>query len=105
VAKAATAPTTTLDDDIERALLVELLVPPTAATAGDAEAAGDPAAVPAADGLAEDAVEALLSAALRSCGIIRGVDSEPLRSMDPSSLRTSALAARKLRVYMTFSAI
>ena len=48
--------------------------------------------------------DALLMAALRSWGIIKGVELAELRSMSPLSFNTSALDARKLRVKSTFSA-
>lgn len=101
VAKAATRPTATLEDDIESAPLVDEDEEPEFSGALEevalvAGAAGMLAALPAG--------VTLLRAALRSWGIINGVDPEALRSIEPSSLRTSAFWARKVRVYMTFSA-
>lgn len=48
--------------------------------------------------------EALLRAALRSWGIVKGVELAELRSMRPLSFNTPVLDARKLRVKSTFSA-
>jgi hypothetical protein len=67
-----------------------------------AAAAAAVAAVPLAVGVAldDDELAALLSAAVMSCGIIKGFPPAALRSITPSSLMTSGLAAKKLRVYL-----
>lgn len=92
-------PTRTLGDDIDSApLFIADAGDEGAGTLGVAGAGGAAAALEGEDD------PALLRAALRSWGIIKGVVPAALRLTDPSSLSTSALAARKLRVYMTFSA-
>lgn len=88
VAKPTTRPRRTFDDDVEMAAL-EWLVEDTA----DADGTADEVEAPV-----------LLRAALRSLGIIKGVDPAEPRFTDPSGWITSLLAARKVRVYMMFSA-
>jgi len=89
-----------LGDDIDNAPLV-FNADAGAEGAGVLDVTG---AEGAATGLEDEDDPVLLRATLRSWGIIKGVVPAALRSTDPSSLRTSALEARKLRVYMTFSA-
>jgi hypothetical protein len=107
VAKAATRPTTTLDDATERAPLltgvVEAAAEVEAALEGEFAAAA--AGVVDAEDPVDEAGEALERAAERSWGIISGLLPAAPRLTDPSFWRTSELAARKLRVYRTFSAM
>jgi len=86
-----TRPRRTLDEDVEMAALV----------------VDDDAGLLVADEVADEVVPVLLSAALtlKSLGYTQDFDPAKLRSTDPSVLRTSLLAARKLRVYMMFSAM
>lgn len=106
VAKAATRPTTTLDDATERAPLLAGVVE---AAAAEAEAAPEgefaAAGVEDAEDPVDEAGEALARAAERSWGIISGLLPAAPMLTDPSLWRTSELAARKLRVYRTFSAM
>jgi len=98
VATAATRPTTALGDDMTIAPFFK----PDAIAEGEGAlgvtAAGD------VTGLEAEDDPALLIATLRYWGIIKGEVPAALRSTDPLSVITSGLTARKLRVYMTFSA-
>jgi hypothetical protein len=85
VARAATKPTTTFGDETDIAPLVEFWALATAAdvAAAEAAAADVEAGVEAA---LELEVAELARTALRSSGIIKGVDPAALRSTDPSPL-------------------
>lgn len=100
MATATTKPTAIFEDDDEVAPL-DFGAAPAFAAGCEGAGVADAAAVLAAEEAAWLA-DAAARTTLRSWGIMRGVF--PERSMEPSSLRTSGLAARKFWVYKMFSA-
>lgn len=103
-ARATTTLTTTLeDDDDSTAAPVKFSELAGAALSAGALVSTGAAAADVVDAPVEAAgEEPALLRSLRSMGSIKGVVWMEPMSTEPSSLRSSGLAARTLRVYMTF---
>jgi len=97
--RSATTPTKKPEDLSERAPLLLLIAPAVDAAADEDEVSVATAVTAGALDAAADAATAVMS-----CGIIIGAPFKLLKETDPSSLITSGLAAKKVRVNITFSA-